>query len=96
MDLLSAIGGTFFGLVLASLVWAQVIIRRRKVAEKSTIAALLKKHFQPTPLDNITISQRQFPTSVRADLQRAIDKLFAADIEIAHFCGVHKEMRTKR
>jgi cell division protease FtsH len=91
MDPLSAIGGTFFGLVLASIAWALVLNRRRKAAEKSTIASLLKKHFYPTPLDNITISQRQFPTSVRADLQRAIDKLFAADIEIAHLCGVHKE-----
>ena len=40
---------------------AQVILRRRNAAAKSTIATLLNEHFQPTQLDNITISQRQFP-----------------------------------
>ena len=32
-----------------------------------------------------------FPFRVRADLQRAIDRLFAAEAAITHFCGVRKE-----
>jgi hypothetical protein len=45
----------------------------------------------PTALDNITISERRFPYRVRADLQRAIDRLFSAAVTISHFCGVRKE-----
>ena len=42
-------------------------------------------------MDNITISERQFPFRVRADLQRAIDHLFGSKTTISHFCGVRKE-----
>jgi hypothetical protein len=45
----------------------------------------------PTQIDDISISERQFPFRVRADLQRAIDRLFSADTTIAHFCGIRKE-----
>ena len=55
------------------------------------ISGLIRSHFHPTPLDDITISERRFPFRVRADLQRAIDRLFAAETSITHFCGVRKE-----
>src|SRR5262249_12386498 len=48
-------------------------------------------HFRPTSLDDITISERRFPFRVRADLQRAIDRLFGSAATITHFCGVRKE-----
>jgi hypothetical protein len=66
MEIVAVIGWILLGVIVASLIWAQVILRGRKVAEKSTIATLLKKHFQPTQLDNITISQRQFPPAAGA------------------------------
>ena len=42
-------------------------------------------------MNDITISQRQFPFRVRADLQRAIDRLFGETTRIKHFCGVRRE-----
>ena len=41
----------------------------------------------------MNISERQFPFRVRADLQRAIDRLFGSKTTIRHFCGVRKEYR---
>lgn len=68
-------------------------LRRRKSArEKRTpIAGLIEAHFHPTPLDDLTISERRFPFRVRADLQRAIDRLFGEKTVVRHFCGVRKE-----
>tara|TARA_R110002073_G_scaffold335442_3_gene527427 strand:+ start:5213 stop:6637 length:1425 start_codon:yes stop_codon:yes gene_type:complete len=59
--------------------------------DRSTVAALLRPHFHPIKIDSITISEREFPFRVRADLQRAIDRLFGDDTEVLHFCGVRKE-----
>ena len=69
-------------------------VKRRQVVEakpRSPIAALLKAHFHPTPTDNITLTERQFPIRVRADLQRALEQLFGDQMQILHFCGVRRE-----
>jgi cell division protease FtsH len=63
----------------------------RRQAGKTTMVTLVQKHFRPVPLENITISERQFPFRVRADVQRAIDKLFGSDTTITHFCGIRRE-----
>jgi cell division protease FtsH len=55
------------------------------------IRPLIENHFRPVATDNITISERKFPFRVRADLQRAIDRLFAAGITVSYFCGVEKD-----
>ena len=55
------------------------------------IATIIRAHFAPTRVQNVTISERQFPFRVRADLQRAIDRLFSSSTVIRHFCGVRKE-----
>jgi len=55
------------------------------------IATIIRAHFAPTGVQNISISERQFPFRVRADLQRAIDRLFGSGAVIRHFCGVRKE-----
>jgi len=59
-----------------------------KTKRRSLIAGLLQEHFAPEPTDNITITERVFPFRVRADLQRAVDRLFTASTTVAHFCGV--------
>lgn len=56
--------------------------------KRSLIAGLLQEHFAPEPTDNITITERVFPFRVRADLQRAVDRLFTASTKVGHFCGV--------
>ena len=40
---------------------------------KAQIHALIQSHFEPTPVEDLTVTERQFPLRVRADLQRAID-----------------------
>ncbi len=61
------------------------------VDPKKQVRRLLEGHFHPTPLDDITISERSFPFRVRADLQRALDRLFSEKTAIRHFCGIRKE-----
>lgn len=56
-----------------------------------TIQPLLKSHFAPATLDDITITERSFPSRVRADLQRAIDQLVSEQAKLTHFCGVRKQ-----
>ena len=56
-----------------------------------SVSSLLRKHFQPVKPDDITIAERQFPYRVRADLQRAVDRLFGKETQVLHFCGVRSE-----
>ena len=63
-------------------------LKRRR---RQSIPALLAGHFHPIATEDITISERQFPFRVRADLQCAIDRLFGDDTQIIHFCGVAQE-----
>ncbi len=60
-------------------------------ASHTAVSPLLASHFHPTPTADITIAERQFPFRVRADLQRAIDRLFGDQTRILHFCGVRRE-----
>ncbi len=62
--------------------------RRTKVGR---LARLIEAHFRPAPLSVLTVSERQFPFRVRADLQRALDRLVGNGITLCHFCGVRKE-----
>lgn len=59
--------------------------------ESESVVPLLSKHFHPVATTNVTISERKFPFRVRADLQRAIDRLFSEETKILHFCGIRKD-----
>jgi hypothetical protein len=66
--------------------------RRQRLCDgRKLIRPLLEAHFRPVSLDNLTISERRFPFRVRADLQRAVERLFSANSTVCHFCGVRKE-----
>lgn len=88
------LGWLLLGLIAGAFL-AAIIIKRIgtgiQSAQASAVSKLLATHFLPLALDNITISQRQFPFRVRADLQRAIDRLFSEKTRILHFCGVRRE-----
>lgn len=91
-QILSVAGWLLLGTVLGAGIGFWVALRRscgRKT--RSAIATLIQAHLHPTPVDNITISERQFPFRVRADLQRAIERLFGDKTTVCHFCGVRKE-----
>ena len=55
------------------------------------VAPLIQNHFAPLATDAITISERKFPFRVRADLQRALDRMFDEETRVVHFCGVRKQ-----
>jgi cell division protease FtsH len=57
---------------------------------KPQIHALIQSHFDPTPVEDLTITERQFPLRVRADLQRAVDQVFRGEVAVSFFCGVRK------
>jgi tetratricopeptide (TPR) repeat protein len=57
---------------------------------KPQIHALIQGHFDPTPVEDLTITERDFPHRVRADLQRAADRVFAEEVTVLFFCGVRK------
>jgi ATPase family associated with various cellular activities (AAA) len=65
--------------------------RRQKISGNSPVADLIRTHFRPAPLRDLTISERKFPHRVRADLQRALDRLLVSGPKVCHFCGVSKE-----
>jgi hypothetical protein len=76
------------GIAFVSARWSR---RRRRADGSRLVRPLLEDHFRPVRLDDLTITERRFPFRVRADLQRAIDRLFASDAAIIHFCGIRKE-----
>jgi hypothetical protein len=86
VGVLAGLAGGGFGF-LAARQWG----RRRRSDGRQLIRVVLENHFRPAPLDDLTISERRFPFRVRADLQRAINRLFASDATITHFCGIRKE-----
>ena len=74
---LSVIGWILLGTCLGAGGVVVAFRRGRLSAAASTqtpVVDLVRSHFHPVPLGNITISERKFPFRVRADLQRAIDR----------------------
>jgi cell division protease FtsH len=57
-------------------------------SNRNSVERLLREHFQPESIHNLTITERQFPFRTRADLQRGMDSLFAEKTRILHFFGV--------
>jgi AAA+ superfamily predicted ATPase len=55
---------------------------------KSTIAAMLKKHFHGYPPQNLVTAGRSFPMASRVDVQVALDEFFANDSRARQF-GLH-------
>lgn len=62
-----------------------------KRSRPKSVAELLQIHFRPTPVSDITVSERVFPYRVRADLQRSLERLFQDRFRVLHFFGVRKE-----
>src|ERR1700731_4555531 len=72
--------------------WRVGLRRAEETPQKTLIATLIRQHFHPVAVDDVTISERKFPFRVRADLQRAIDRLFGSKTTIQHFWGVRQEI----
>jgi hypothetical protein len=92
-QVLSTAGWVLFAITFVAFLYAAARLKMKAAVNDSgtPISGLLESHFAPTLLKNITITERQFPFRVRADLQRSIDRMFASGTTICHFCGVRKE-----
>jgi tetratricopeptide (TPR) repeat protein len=71
-------------------------IRKTRVAtrgpqKRSQINPLLREHFAPVTLSDLTLTERTFPFRVRADLQRAAQSLFGEGTRIHHYCGISQQ-----
>lgn len=82
--------GLIPGLILARIAATRTIYRHIE-EPASGVYGTICSHFSPIPLSSLTIAERQFPFRVRADLQRAIDRLFGENTTVRHFSGVRKE-----
>jgi len=89
-EIVSAGGWILFVSVLIGLLLKRKYSFQHTDKLKKT-ADLIRHHFRPTSLEEVTISERSFPFRVRADLQLAIDALFDSESIVAYFCGVEKE-----
>src|SRR5688572_25681135 len=62
-----------------------------KGRRKQSVPGLLQRHFAPTPLSRIAVTERQFPTHIRVDLNGAIDS-FTKNTTICSFHGVQSDV----
>lgn len=80
--------------LLVGFVAGGVIFQRAHDARASVVYRRLRKAFRPTPLACLTVTERQFPARIRADLQRAIEDYFTQSAEVQHLCGVRLDSDT--
>ena len=88
------LGWLLVGLLIGGgIVYLALRYKARLLGEdkSESVVPLLSSHFRPVATTNVTISERKFPFRVRADLQRAIDRLFSEETKILHFCGIRKD-----
>src|SRR5256885_1985528 len=80
-----AILGFLVGLIS---VIALVIWRRHKW---NSVSELLRRHFRPMPLAMLSVTGRQFPLHMRADLQLAVQS-FLDHSTVHRFFGVQDQL----
>lgn len=59
-------------------------------SRRKSLPFQLRRHFQHKQLEELTVSERQFPAHIRADLQRALDD-FLRQAEVLSFFGVYSD-----
>jgi hypothetical protein len=74
--------------LIVGLIGGGVISARVQNARASAIYRRLRKAFKPTSLACLTVTERQFPARIRADLQLALEAFFRTDAKVQHLCGV--------
>jgi hypothetical protein len=62
--------------------------RQKGKQDESTVAAMLQKHFEGYPPQNLITAGRSFPMASRVDVQLALDEFFAKDSH-ARLFGLH-------
>lgn len=59
-------------------------------SKQKTLPYKLYKHFACKSLEQLTVTERQFPAQIRADIQRAIDN-YLTQFEVRQFSGVYSD-----
>lgn len=54
------------------------------------VSDLLRRHFGNVKVTALRIAERRFPFRVRADLQRAVERVLGGAAGVRHFSGVHQ------
>lgn len=85
-----AVGSAAGAMLVARKGW-RLGFRRAEQPSPTSIANLIREHFDPLAVDDIAIAERRFPFRVRSDLQLAIDRVFGSKTAVRHFCGVRQE-----
>jgi len=73
-----ALVGFFLGCYLAA---------REHQAKASALYRRIVRVVRPVPLASLTVTEREFPARIRADLQQALEQFFR-ECEVLHCCGV--------
>lgn len=90
-DLLMTVIAIVLGIAVVAAAGYFAFASWRRKHRRPEIAGFIGAHLHPTPIDRVMISERRFPYRVRADLQRALDRLFADRAAVCRFCGVRQE-----
>lgn len=79
------------GCIFAGLIAGLILAHSMRKASAPAVFTVLHKHFAPTSLDTLAVTERQFPTRVRSDVQRSLDEFFEAHATITHVCGIRRQ-----
>jgi hypothetical protein len=63
---------------------------KRGKPKDTLISNLLLRHLGHVKPEELNISERQFPFRVRADLQKAVEKVIGSGTSVRQFCGVRQ------
>ncbi len=63
---------------------------KRGKPKDTLISDLLFRHLGRVKPEDLNISERQFPFRVRADLQKAVEKVIGGGASVRQFCGVRQ------
>jgi cell division protease FtsH len=88
MQLQDALSLALLLIIAGAIATAYFYFRR---SQRKSLPFQLRQHFRHQRLEQLTVSERQFPAHIRADLQRALDE-FLTKVEVHSFFGVYTEM----
>ncbi|TWT76475.1 ATP-dependent zinc metalloprotease FtsH 3 [Planctomycetes bacterium CA13] len=85
------VGGVVVFLFMTRASSAGIRHQKESNASSTSVSTLLRSHFENIPINQLSVSERQFPYRMRADLQRTIEKLISDEFNVLQFFGVQKD-----
>lgn len=91
-EILSIAGGTLISILLGAATLYTAYLFWRRSRRGTHLDGMIAAFFQPLQIDGLAISERTFPYRMRADVQRAVDRLFDEQTVVTRFHGVSQQM----